>query len=145
MQSAGTTAQIFNDSYVRVLGSQPGSQEFFAEFYAQLLSASPEASDKFRGKDMASQVHMLRASVATLLAFYTGADVTNFMDRLAQRHSRYGADIPPNLYGVWLNCLIRAVQVSDPRFDPEVERVWREVFSRGIEYMISRYDPSEPA
>ena len=47
--------------------------------------------------------------------------------------------IRPELYDLWLDCLIRAVREHDRSFSSETERAWRNVMERGIEFMKSRY------
>ena len=47
-------------------------------------------------------------------------------------------DTRPELYALWLECLIQAVQQFDPSFDEDVERVWRLGLKTGIAFMKSR-------
>jgi hemoglobin-like flavoprotein len=132
--------RIFNDSYERVRHC-PGrsSSEFFTTFYNLLVATSDEAASKFRNTDMAAQVRALQSSVAFLLNFF----ITNRQDenliRIAERHSKRGMDVDPELYSVWLECLIETVRQFDPKFNDDLERAWRVVFSKGIEFMTSRY------
>ena len=60
------------------------------------------------------------------------------LTRIARRHSRAALAIRPELYDLWLDCLIRAVREFDRSFSGETERAWRSVL-RGIEFMKSRY------
>jgi len=133
-------ARIFNDSYERVTRPSTGGDEFFAAFYQLLVTTDDEAASKFRNTDMPAQVRMLRASVAILLNFFATEHVSDSIARLAKSHSKRGADIPPRLYTVWLDCLIETVRRFDPKFNDEVANAWRVVFSKGIEYMTSRYE-----
>jgi hypothetical protein len=64
----------------------------------------------------------------------------DYLQRLAERHSKRGADIPPRLYGVWLDCLIETVRRFDPKFNENVAVAWRSVLSKGIEFMTARYE-----
>jgi hemoglobin-like flavoprotein len=136
-------AMIFNDSYERVLKAFGNSGPFFKEFYAHLIAQSPEAASKFRHTDMAKQVQMLHASVTILVAFYGKGVQDDYLRKLSERHSKRGADIPPRLYGVWLECLIETVSRFDPKFNDEVAVAWRAVLSKGIEFMISGYEERE--
>jgi hemoglobin-like flavoprotein len=132
--------RVFNDSYERVLHPDR-ADEFFGAFYRQLMTSSDEAAAKFHNTDMKKQVRMLQASVRILLAVYaTGAEPAEFLSNLAERHSKNGVDISPAMYAVWLDCLIKTVQQFDARFDADVEAAWRVVFSKGIAFMISKYE-----
>ena len=134
-------ARIFNDSYERVLRAPEKSGEFFSAFYVLLIASSPEAADKFRNTDMERQVRMLKKSIAILCVYYgTGCQDDDYLRKVAERHSKRDADIPPQLYSVWLHCLIETVRQFDPRFDDEVEEAWRAIFSKGVEFMTSRYE-----
>ena len=133
-------AQIFNDSYARVVPTSGKNDEFFSAFYTLLIASSPEAAIKFRATDMETQIRMLRASVAVLLAFFGSGGQEDYLGKLAERHSRQGADISPSLYSVWLDCLIETVRRFDPKFDDDVAFAWRAVFSKGIEFMTDRYE-----
>ncbi len=104
------------------------------------MAASPEAALKFKNTEMAAQIRMLRASVAILVAYSGSEDHTEYLEKLASRHSSSGVDVSPSLYGVWLECLVETVRRFDSKFSPEVEIAWRAVFSKGIEFMTARYD-----
>jgi hemoglobin-like flavoprotein len=136
-------AMIFNDSYERVMRAFGKRGEFFSAFYALLIASSPEAASKFRNTDMAKQVQMLHASVTILVAFYGKGVQDDYLRRLAERHSRRGADIAPRFYAVWLDCLIETARRFDSKFNDEVAMAWRSVFSKGIEFMTSGYEERE--
>jgi hemoglobin-like flavoprotein len=133
-------AMIFNDSYERVLKEFRQGGEFFSAFYDLLIATSPEAANKFRDTDMAKQVQMLHASVSILVAFYGTGLQEDYLRKLAERHSKRGTDIPPRLYTVWLDCLIKTVRRFDPKFNEEVAVAWISVLSKGIEFMTARYE-----
>jgi hypothetical protein len=40
---------------------------------------------------------------------------------------------------LWIACLVETARVHDPQFDPEIERVWREILAFGADYMRQRY------
>jgi len=114
--------------------------EFYVAFYDLFVATSAEAASKFKNTDMAEQVRMLRASVATLVTFFATGGESGYVRKLADRHGKHGADISPGLYAVWLDCLIETVRRFDAKFDDGVATAWRAVFSKGIEFMTSRYD-----
>jgi hemoglobin-like flavoprotein len=136
-------AMIFNDSYERVMRAFGKSGEFFSAFYALLIASSPEAANKFRDTDMAKQVQMVRASVAIMVAFYGKGVQDDYLLKLAERHSKRGADIAPRLYSVWMDCLLETVRRFDSKFNDDVATAWRSVLSKGIEFMTSSYEKGE--
>ena len=83
---------------------------------------------------------MLQSSVTILLNFFVTDRPDDYLLKLAERHGRRGAEIPPGLYSVWLDCLVETVRQFDSKFNEEVETAWRVVFSKGIKFMTSRYD-----
>ena len=133
-------AQSFNDSYERVMNKSANSGEFFYAFYDLLMGRSAEAASKFRGTDMEKQVRILHSSVSVLMAFYGTDSQDDYLQKLAERHSKRGADISPRLYSVWLDCLIETARRFDPKFNDDVATAWRAVFSKGIAFMTSRYE-----
>ena len=139
MEHTNEQARIFNDSYERVMYG-PVREAFFTAFYERLIASSDEAARKFRQTDMNAQVRMLQASIAILLSYYTTGHQDQYLLRLAERHSKSSADISPGLYAVWLDCLLETVRQFDSNFSDQVATAWRTVFSKGIEFMTSRYD-----
>ena len=61
------------------------------------------------------------------------------LTRVAERHSRRDLDIPPALYGPFLESLIATVGRCDPEFSSAVERAWRETVAPGMAYMRAKY------
>jgi hemoglobin-like flavoprotein len=127
-------AELFNDSLDRCT-SRPG---FLDRFYEILITASPEAAEKFRNTDVKKQALMLKASLYILVLAET-LEGKAHLTRIASIHSRQGRDIRPELYDVWLDCLIETVREFDPRFDPKIEAAWRRMLRPGIEFIKSKY------
>src|SRR5579864_7090983 len=121
-------------------GPGNSNSEFFTVFYRLLITTSDEAASKFRNTDMAAQVHVLQSSVAFLLNFFIRNRQDEYLVQVAERHSKRGVDVRPELYSVWLDCLIETVREFDPKFNGDVATAWRVVFSKGIEFMTSRYE-----
>ena len=61
------------------------------------------------------------------------------LERIARLHGRRELDIKPELYELWLDCLIRAVKDFDPLCNSETEKAWRNIMRAGIEVMKSKY------
>jgi len=128
--------ELFNDSLERCTRG-PG---FLERFYELFMASSPEVAEKFARTDLRRQRRMLKVSLFMMMLAAEGqleADV--HLERIARRHSRADLGIRPELYDVWLECLLQAARESDPQFGGETERAWRSVLRRGIDYMKSMY------
>jgi hypothetical protein len=116
------------------------SAGFVDTFYAHFLAKSQEVADKFRGTDFERQKLMLRESLLAMLLFNLGSGETREeLERLAERHSRRGVDIPPHLYDLWLDGLCEAVEGHDPEFTPKLADQWRAAMRPGIQLIVARY------
>ena len=94
----------------------------------------------FVGTDFRRLKRMLRQSLYVMLLASSGnGEAWKELDIRAEKHSRKQLNVRPELYEIWLHCLITAVSEFDRTFDTSVERVWRTVMRHGIEYMIERY------
>jgi hemoglobin-like flavoprotein len=125
--------ELFNDSLTRCTSNPL----FLERFYDLFLSSSEAVKEKFKHTDFKKQRRMLQASFYMLMLAAGGKPETRgHLERLAEIHGQNGHDIPPQMYQTWLDCLIQAVKESDPRFTPETETVWRQMMTRGIEFMI---------
>jgi hemoglobin-like flavoprotein len=125
--------ELFNDSLERC-SRRP---DFLRRFYTLFLASSPTVAKKFEHTDLRKQERMLKASLYIMMT--ASGERTVHLERLAELHSRAGADIKPELYDLWLDRLVQAVKEFDPMFNPETETAWRRVLQLGIEVMKSRY------
>jgi hemoglobin-like flavoprotein len=115
---------------------------FLQSFYDAFIGSSEEVREKFKGTDMGRQKRMLEDSLYVMaMALQRGFDspARGDLPRIAERHSRKGLDIRPELYDLWASSLVETAARYDPEFTPEIERAWRETLTAGIEYMRSRY------
>lgn len=129
-------AELFNDSLGRCLRTP----EFLNRFYELFLASSDEVTRKFAHTDFRVQVRMLKGSLYLMMLASSGSsEMLSDLERVAKLHSRTEMDIRPELYDLWLDCLVQAVQQFDPLFDEGVERVWRLGLEPGIAFMKSRY------
>jgi hemoglobin-like flavoprotein len=129
---------MFRASLKRCLGTT----EFLRDFYELFMDSSPEVREKFKNTDFPKQARILADSLflmAVASESTSGAIAGKELDRLAQRHSRTGLDIKPELYGVWLECLLHAASRHDPEFSVEIEAAWRQALAPGIEQLRSAY------
>jgi len=122
------------------LGRCHANPEFITRFYDLFIAASPEAAEKFSDTDLERQRRAMSSSLyALVLTLEGGEAATLYLDRIARQHGRQDLDIRPELYDVWLECLIEAVKEFDPQYSDEIERLWRDAMAFGIEFMRSRY------
>jgi hemoglobin-like flavoprotein len=116
------------------------SKGFVDTFYQHFLAKSEEVAQKFEKTDFARQKLLLRESLlAMLLLNLNSADARQELERLAERHSRRGLDIGPNLYELWLDALCEAVETHDPKYTPELREQWRAAMRPGIELLCTKY------
>lgn len=130
---------LFDASYHRVIASERDGVDFFEAFYQRFLCASPVVGEKFSSTDMAHQRKMLKKSFYSLVAFYASGSVDSVLEKIAESHSVRVLDIPPELYDIWLECLIETVARFDDAFHDEVELAWRLVLCPGIVYLKFKY------
>jgi len=115
---------------------------FLNAFYRSFVDSSDEVREKFRNTDFERQTRMVADSLYVLAVAAQGSrdsPAWAALPRLADRHGRGDLDIRPELYDVWLECLLEAVRGHDPEHSPEIDAAWRSTLAKGIEYMRSRY------
>ena len=113
---------------------------FLERFYELFVASSQEVAAKFAHTDFGKQRRAVKVSLYMMMSAALGhpeGDV--HLARIAQRHSRAALAIRPELYDLWLDCLVQAVGEHDRAFSGETEGAWRRVMARGIEFMKSRY------
>ncbi len=129
-------SDAFQKSYQRTRSHA----DFLGRFYEIFLDASEEVREKFSHTDFPKQIRMLKASILMMMqAAIDNPEGQQQMERLAERHSRRDLDVRPELYDLWMDCLVQAVKEADPGFDSEVEKAWRSMMRPGIEFMKTHY------
>jgi hemoglobin-like flavoprotein len=127
--------ELFNDSLERTSGTP-----FLERFYELFVASSPEVAAKFAHTDFRQQRRAIKVSLYMMMSAALGhPEGEVHLTRIARRHGRAELAIGPEMYDLWLDCLIRAVREHDRSFSGETERAWRNVLQRGIELMKSRY------
>jgi hemoglobin-like flavoprotein len=133
----------FLDSFTRIFGSQiklsEHGDQFFDSFYATFKASSPEVAAVFQKTDMQKQKTLLRKSLLYSINFITNANNFDSMRKIAISHNKQHYNIKPELYDLWLDCMVLTVQKFDPVFDDDVELAWRLAFAPGITYMKFMY------
>ena len=127
--------ELFNDSIERC-SCKP---EFLRRFYSLFLASSGPVAKKFERTDLQKQARMLKTSLYIMMLAGNESERVMHLERLAKLHSRAELDIKPELYDLWLDVLVRAVEEFDPLFDVQIGNAWRRMLQPGIEFMKSRY------
>lgn len=127
---------IFNDSFLRC----QNKTGFLNRFYQLFLDSSEEVKKKFKNTDFTKQQMALKSSFYMMLLTVQGnARGQRYLGEIAELHSRGRLDIKPEMYDLWLECLLKAVKEFDPLFNEEIKRVWQSLMNQGIRFMQSRY------
>lgn len=130
--------EVFRASLRRCLADNT----FIHAFYDLFVDSSPEVREKFKSTDFPRQARVLADSLYLMAVASESKDDSiawSEMNRLAERHSRKGLDVRPELYQSWLDCLVKAAAKFDPQFSPEIEASWRRALLPGIEHLRSAY------
>jgi hemoglobin-like flavoprotein len=127
---------VTQKSYSRCLRSP----DFLPRFYELLLASDPSIPPMFGETDFARQHKLLQHALGLLLSYGNHPDDA-LLERLAARHSKAAIDVPPRLYGGFVESLLSAVREFDPDFCDATESAWRVALRPGVEFMQSRYDP----
>lgn len=130
--------QAFRASLKRCLSTP----EFLRSFYDLFIGFSEEIREKFRQTDFTRQTRVLADSLYLMAVAAQGerdSPAWAEIERLGRQHSHGQLDIRPELYDVWLDCLIKAARQYDSEFTPQLEQAWRETLRAGIDQMRSLY------
>jgi hemoglobin-like flavoprotein len=126
----------FNESLDRCLANAA----FLDRFYRLLTSSSEEIAEKFRHTDFDRQKAALKTALFVLLfAHQWNVAGDAYLQGVARRHSRKDLDVRPELYDVWIDCLVQTVAEFDPSFGSQVEDAWRQVVGPGIAFLKTAY------
>ncbi len=122
--------RIVNDSLDRLI-AHPRSLDLF---YEKFIGGSEAVAVKFAAADMQHQKRALKASLYTaMLAADGNQPAIEQLRRLSKIH--HELDVEPELYDLWLDCLIDTVHECAGTFDVRIDRVWRDVLAVAINIM----------
>ena len=112
------------------------TEELFDTFYSIFLAKSPSIPPKFAKTNFALQKRMVKQSILLMLNFYGGIEqAREDIEQLGELHNQL--EIEAEMYELWLDSLVEAIQKHDPEYTPELETAWREAMRPGIELMTS--------
>ncbi len=127
---------IFSKSLDRCLAKE----DFFSSFYQRFITSSDEARAMFSKTDMQSQKNMLKSSLYMVMSAPSGIEkASSHINHIARSHSRKGYGVKPELYDLWMSCLLQTVKDYDEAFEPIVESAWKQTLGHGIQLMKSHY------
>jgi hemoglobin-like flavoprotein len=129
--------KVVNNSLDRCLTSPA----FLDRFYEIFLASSPKVREKFARTNFTRQKRALQASLYAVLSFLESgaAEPDAYLREVADVHGHAHLGIGAELYDLWLDSLLAAVQEFDPQVSPEVLAAWEAAMQVGIHYFLSRY------
>lgn len=131
-------SEVFNNSYSRLFGRKSSlnvSDEFFDYFYWHLINSSVKIEKAFADTDMEWQKNMLKKSLVYAVNFSCAGQDVSYMRDIAKKHSKSDKDIDPQLYDLWADSMLAAVEKFDEFYDEDVDLAWRLALSHVITYM----------
>jgi hemoglobin-like flavoprotein len=109
-------------------------------FYELLLDSDPRIKVLFSKTDFNKQTDLLIHGIIVLLEYADGKSMGKMaINRLGELHSRKRMNITPDMYPIWVNCLMKTVSEMDPEFTPELEDQWRKSLQKGLDIMIKMH------
>lgn len=124
-------AELFNDSYERVVSKNP--QNFYTCFYDHFLAASPSISQLFVNTDMDKQREMLMISMALLISFGNSQHSNDWLVELADKHKNL--HISAEQFDYWMDAIILTLEQLDSDHNSDYETAWRVILSPGLTFM----------
>jgi hemoglobin-like flavoprotein len=123
------------DSYQRAC-----NPAFVEKFYSIFLDADPRIRPLFKNTDFEKQKGLLLHGMYVLLQYAEGKAIGKMaVNRLGESHSHTKMNIMPDMYPIWVDCLIKALAEKDPKFSPALEMQWRQALQKGIDIMMTKY------
>jgi hemoglobin-like flavoprotein len=109
-------------------------------FYEIFLDADPRIRPLFKNTDFKRQKELLIEALFVILQYAEGKSVGELaIERLGDTHSRKRMNIPPDLYPIWLKCMIQSLSEKDPEFSPVLELEWRSAIQKAVAIMVRMY------
>lgn len=125
----------------RSLGRALTSHNLIRRFYDIFMVCDPRIAEKFSNTDFDQQYALLEHALSMAILFPQGNFMAKqAMARLRQSHNARHLDIPPELYTLWADSLIKALADTDPEFSDTLEQQWRETLQPAIDYIQSGYN-----
>jgi len=123
------------------LGRSLHNGDVFGTFYNMFLECDNRVTEQFAETDWEEQKRLLRQGVNKVIGFWEGSFTSQkALERIRYTHGKDRLNIPPDLYGCWVESMIAAVKRYDPDFDPALEQQWRDVLWQGAEFIKAGFE-----
>lgn len=107
------------------------------KFYEKFLDADPRIRPLFKNTDFTRQKELIVHAIMMLIEYAEGTPLGDMaISRLGELHSRRRMNVTPDLYPIWVDCLMKTVADLDPEFSTELECQWRKILQAGVDAMI---------
>jgi len=129
-------AKRVHESYIRA-----GGKSFVSAFYARLMQSSDAIRQRFEHIDLEAQADILAHSIVMSFLFVDKSHqvAARSLDKVRESHNRDNLNIPPELYDIWLTCMIDTVANCDPHAEEALLRDWHTVMSVAINHIREGY------
>ena len=129
-------AKLVHKSYIRA-----GGKSFVTAFYVRLMEASEDIRKKFEHIDMDAQAEILAHAIVMSFLFVdkNQKSAARCLNNVRESHNRHNLDISPELYDVWLECMIETVAVCDPQSTKTLLADWHTVMTVAVEHIREGY------
>jgi hemoglobin-like flavoprotein len=106
-------------------------------FYELFLEADPRFKEMFRNTDFQKQTDLLTHGIMVLIQYSEGsASGEMAVRRIGELHKPGKVNVTPDMYPIWVDCLMKTLRELDPEFTRELETQWRLALRKGINTMI---------
>lgn len=129
-------ANEISKSYERCMKSG----RFYERFYEIFVRSDPRIPRYFANTDMGRQKVLIREGMEILLMGGFGSiRAKAYLNKIGGIHDRAHVNVKPELYPVWMKCMIATLREHDPEFNDELEGSWRDHLQKGIDRMAALY------
>jgi hypothetical protein len=95
---------------------------------------------------MRVQHKLLKEGITFLLMSAGGSQFAqNEINKLGVRHDPTHLNVKPELYGYWVESLMKTIRQFDQNYSPELDAKWRRILDAGIQQMINKYKAPKTA
>ena len=129
---------VYRKSYQRIINYERENRDFFDIFYHRFMAKSEQIREKFKNTNFTNQKSVLKNSLMYMQTFYESGIAGDYLQNLACRHGPREMNIGSEMYDLWLEAFLAAVEECDPKFTMKVANAWREVLAPGIRFMQSQ-------